>query len=141
MRIKHYLLLFSFFPLLLHAQTGGALKALVVSGITNEPLDSVRVLAYRDSAVSPQGASAYTSIPVLVDSAFTDSTGMIFIKHLRPGIYIIRASKAGMLPVNIQGIVISELKTTYITGTNSVALYPPPPPKKRKGIRLIPDRN
>lgn len=141
MRIKNFLLLFSFFSSFLHAQTGGALKALVVSGLTNEPLDSVRVLVYRDSVVSPQGASAYTSIPVLVDSAFTDSSGMIFIRNLRPGIYIIRASKAGMLPVNIRGIVISELKTTYITGTNSVVLYPPPPPKKKKGIRLIPDRN
>jgi hypothetical protein len=92
----------------LFAQKGGALCSSVTQKIDDKPycykgpaLDSVEVFAF---------------IPGTTDTirGISDSTGDVRIKPVPPGIYTVRAKFPGYAPAEYQGVIVAEMKNTYM---------------------------
>jgi len=82
------------------AQSGGAIKGKVVDKATKEGVPFANVIA--------------TLNGVMAGGAQTDLNGEFTIKPLAPGKYNVKASYVGYQPQEIQGVVVSDAKTTYL---------------------------
>lgn len=91
-----------------YAQEGGAIKGKVIDKATREGVPFAIVTVTKDG-VSAGGAQ-------------TDLNGDFQIKPLAPGTYTVKVQFTGYQPVELQGVVVADLKTTYLTGTNQIEL-------------------
>jgi hypothetical protein len=119
------LLLISYYS---SAQSGGGIHPSVIrkdpqrkGSCYDQPLlDSVQITAY---------------IPGTTDTlrGVTDSPGDFYLKPVPAGIYTVKASLLGYMPAELKGVIVSEMKYTYIC----IELTPvelPAKKKKRKGV-------
>lgn len=90
------------------AQDGGAIKGKVIDKATGEGVPFAVVTVIKDGVTSGGGQ--------------TDINGEFLIKPLAPGVYVVKVQFTGYQPVDIQGVVVSDLKTTYLTGSNQIEL-------------------
>ena len=115
----------------LAAQSGGAIRPAVVNNLSDTgyckglPLDSVKIVAF---------------IPGTTDTlrAVTDTTGKANLKPIPGGTYVVLASKNGFVSREIKGVIVSEMKTTYLC----IEMHPviSPETKKRRKKRLTNDQ-
>ncbi len=85
------------------AQSGGAIKGKVIDKATREGVPFAIV------TVSMNGVNA--------GGAQTDLDGNYQIKPLNAGVYSVKIQYTGYKPVEIVGVIVSDLKTSYLTGT------------------------
>ena len=91
-----------------YAQSGGAIKGKVIDKATREGIPFAVV------TVSMNGVTA--------GGTQTDLNGEFQIKPLSAGVYSVKVQYTGYQPVEIKGVVVSELKTTYLTGDQQIQL-------------------
>lgn len=90
------------------AQSGGGIKGKVVDKATREGIPFAVV------TVSMNGVNA--------GGAQTDLDGEFQIKPLGAGVYIVKVQYTGYQTYEKKGVIVSDLKTTYLTGENQVEL-------------------
>lgn len=91
-----------------YAQSGGAIKGKVIDKATREGVPFAVV------TVSLNGVTA--------GGAQTDLDGEFQIKPLTAGSYIVKVQYSGYQPVEVKGVIVSDLKTTYLTGDQQIEL-------------------
>lgn len=89
------------------AQSGGEIKGKVVDKATREGVPFAVVTVTKDG-VNAGGTQ-------------TDLNGEFRIKPLAAGTYIVKIQFTGYQPVEVKGVVVSELKTTYLNGLEMAA--------------------
>lgn len=103
-----FILLFILFHSFLFAQKGGAIRPDVTQKIDGKPycykgpvLDSIELFAF---------------IPGTTDTirGISDSVGSAFLKPIPPGIYTVAAKAPGYVPAEYKGVIVSDMKTTYL---------------------------
>jgi Carboxypeptidase regulatory-like domain/TonB-dependent Receptor Plug Domain len=90
-----------------YAQSGGEIKGKVVDKATREGVPFAVVTVTKDG-VNAGGAQ-------------TDFNGEFKIKPLAAGTYIVKIQYTGYQPIEVKGVVVSELKTTYLNGLEMAA--------------------
>ncbi|MGL4597985.1 MAG: TonB-dependent receptor domain-containing protein [Bacteroidia bacterium] len=86
---------------LVWSQTGGAIKVKLVDKATKETIPFAVCTATLNGVTSGGGA--------------TDLNGEVLIKPLNPGKYSVKAQYTGYQSQEVQGVIVSESKTTYLT--------------------------
>ncbi len=90
------------------AQSGGGIKGKVIDKATREGVPFAVV------TVSLNGVTA--------GGAQTDLDGEFQIKPLNAGSYIVKIQYTGYQSVEYKGVIVSDLKTTYLTGESQIEL-------------------
>ncbi len=90
------------------AQSGGGINGKVVDKATREGVPFAVV------TVSMNGVTA--------GGAQTDLDGEFTIKPLNAGVYTVKVQYTGYQSVTINGVIVSDLKTTYLTGPGQIEL-------------------
>ncbi|MBI3509221.1 MAG: TonB-dependent receptor [Bacteroidetes bacterium] len=86
-----------------YAQSGGAIKGKVIDKATREGIPFAVV------TVSSNGVNA--------GGTTTDMNGEFQIKPLNAGVYLVKVQYAGYQPLEVKGVIVSDLKTTYFDQT------------------------
>ncbi|CAN5769141.1 hypothetical protein BH11BAC7_BH11BAC7_17280 [soil metagenome] len=90
------------------AQSGGGIQGKVIDKSTREGVPFAVV------TVSMNGVTA--------GGAQTDLDGEFTIKPLNAGVYTVKVQYTGYQPVEYKGVIVSDLKTTYLTGGSQIEL-------------------
>ncbi|MDQ3108646.1 MAG: carboxypeptidase regulatory-like domain-containing protein [Bacteroidota bacterium] len=90
------------------AQSGGGINGKVIDKATREGVPFAVV------TVSMNGVTA--------GGAQTDLDGEFTIKPLNAGVYVVKVQYTGYQPVEYKGVIVSDLKTTYLTGASQIEL-------------------
>lgn len=90
------------------AQSGGGINGKVIDKATREGVPFAVV------TVSMNGVTA--------GGAQTDLDGEFTIKPLNAGVYVVKVQYTGYQAVEIKGVIVSDLKTTYLTGASQIEL-------------------
>lgn len=90
------------------AQSGGAINGKVIDKATREGIPFAVV------TVSLNGVTA--------GGAQTDLDGAFTIKPLSAGVYNVKVQYTGYQPVEIKGVIVSDLKTTYLSGASQIEM-------------------
>ncbi|MCX6311774.1 MAG: TonB-dependent receptor [Bacteroidetes bacterium] len=90
------------------AQSGGGIKGKVIDKATREGIPFAVV------TVSMNGVTA--------GGTQTDLDGEFQIKPLAAGVYIVKIQYTGYQSVEQKGVIVSDLKTTYLIGANQIEL-------------------
>lgn len=99
--MKQFLCLFLLIPVLTCAQKGGEIKFWVIDQITGDTLKNAQAIIIHPDSLDGKPISC-------------NETGLFKLRPIAAGFYTISISAPGYETQVIRGILVSELKTTYL---------------------------